>query len=102
MPVSFATESFYSNNAFVFLNKDGVKQSGRYQILPVSGAQRLDAAVAKAKSPNFLFEELPTRLADASAKFRFCNSPRPATEPTIVRWCGRTTTRRWSWEPLHS
>jgi catalase len=89
MPASFATESFYSNNAFVFLNKDGVKQSGRYQILPVSGAQRLDAAAAKAKSPNFLFEEFPTRLAEGPAKFRLVlqlASPGDRTDDSTVVW----------------
>ena len=66
-----------------------MKQSGRYQILPVSGAQRLDAAVAKAKSPNFLFEELPTRLADASAKFRLVlqlASPGDRTDDSTLVW----------------
>jgi catalase len=84
MPVSFATESFHSNNAFVFLNKGRVKQSGCYQILPVSGAQRLDAAAAKAKSPNFLFEELTTRLAEGPAKFRLVLQLAATDDSTVV------------------
>jgi catalase len=88
-PVSFATESFYGNNAFTFVNKDGVKQSGRYQILAVGGAQHLDAAAAKDKSPNFLFEELKTRLADGPAKFRLVlqlASPGDRTDDGTVVW----------------
>ena len=62
---------------------------GRYQILPVSGAQRLDATVAKAKSPNFLFEEFPTRLAEGPAKFRLVlqlASPGDRTDDSTVVW----------------
>jgi len=70
VPVSFVTESFYGNNAFLFVNGKGQKQAGRYQIVPVSGPQYLDEAAAKAKSPSFLSEELRTRLADAPARFR--------------------------------
>jgi catalase len=71
------------------VNKAGVKQSGRYQILPVSGAQHLGAAAAKAKSPNFLFEELPTRLAEGPAKFRLVlqlASPGDRTDDSTAVW----------------
>lgn len=44
--------------------------TGRYQIVPIAGNQYLDAATAKAKSPNFLAEDLKTRLAQAPVKFR--------------------------------
>jgi catalase len=36
-PESFATVAFYSNNAFVFVNKKGAKQAVRYQIIPIAG-----------------------------------------------------------------
>jgi catalase len=70
VPASFATESFYGNNAFIFVNSKGQKQAGRYQIIPVGGSQYLDDATAKAKSPSFLSEELQPRLSKAPAKFR--------------------------------
>ena len=70
VPASFATESFYGNNAFTFINSKGQKQAGRYQIIPVGGAQYLDDATAKVKSPSFLSEELQPRLSKAPAKFR--------------------------------
>jgi catalase len=69
-PVSFATEAFYGNHAFRFVNAKGQKQIGRYRIVPVAGARYLDDAEAKAKSPDFLFDELKTRLAQEPAKFR--------------------------------
>jgi len=88
-PVSLATEAFFGNNAFIFVNKAGVKQAGRYQILPVGGAQYLDAASAKAKVPDFLSEELKTRLADGPAKFRLVlqlAGPGDTTSDSTVVW----------------
>lgn len=70
MPTSFATEAFFGNNAFVFVNKAGKKQAVRYQIIPVAGKQYLSDADAKATSPDFLIDELRTRLARGPAKFR--------------------------------
>jgi len=69
-PDSFATESFYGNNALVFVNKKGAKQAFRYQILPVAGSHYLDDAAAKAKSPDYLFIELKARLSKQPVKFR--------------------------------
>jgi catalase len=88
-PVSFATESFYSNNAFTFINKDGVKQMGRYQILPAGGPQYLDDAAAKSKAPNYLSEELKARLTDAPAKFRLVlqlAAPGDRTDDSTIVW----------------
>ena len=70
IPASFATEAFFSNNAFIFVNKDGVKQAGRYKIFPVAGRLDLSDAEAKARSVNFLIEELKTRLTAGPIKFR--------------------------------
>jgi catalase len=69
-PASFGTQAFFSNNAFVFINKDGVKRAGRYKILPVAGQHNLSEADAKAKSPNFLMDEIKTRLKTGPVKFR--------------------------------
>jgi catalase len=70
VPVSFAAESFFSNNALIFVNDRQEKRAGRYQILPVNGSQYLDEATAKAMPPNFLREELTDRLAKAPIRFR--------------------------------
>jgi catalase len=69
-PDSFATESFFANNALVFVNKKGAKQPFRYQILPVAGSHYLDDAATASKSPDFLFDELKSRLAKNPVKFR--------------------------------
>lgn len=70
VPVSFATETYYSNNAFLFVNKKGVKRAGRYQIVPVAGAQYLSDEAVKAQSADFLTDELRSRFARGPAKFR--------------------------------
>ena len=69
-PVSFATEAFFGNNAWVFINHDGTKQAGRYQILPVAGQRHLSDAEGKAKTPDFLIDELRARLAHEPVTFR--------------------------------
>lgn len=70
VPVSFAAESFYSNNALIFLNSKQERRAGRYQIVPVGGTQYLADAEKKTSAPNFLIEELKSRLAKGPAKFR--------------------------------
>lgn len=70
VPASFATEAFFSNNAFLFVNKEGRKQAGRYQILPVAGQRDLSEAEAKTKPANFLIDDLISRLATAPIQYR--------------------------------
>jgi catalase len=70
LPVSFATLDFYGNNAFIFTDSAGAKHAGRYQIIPVAGVVHLDSAAAAKVSPNYLFEDLPKRLAKGPVKYR--------------------------------
>jgi len=88
IPASFATESFFSNDAFIFVNKDGVKQAARYKILPLAGPQHLSEAEAKARSADFLVQELKTRLAAGPIKFHLVvqlpNASDPTNDPSLV------------------
>jgi catalase len=87
-PASFGTQAFFSNDAFIFVNKDGVKQPGRYKILPVAGQHNLSEAESKTKSPNFLVEELRTRLTTGPIKFHLIvqlpNAGDPTNDPSLV------------------
>jgi catalase len=87
-PVSFSTEAFYGNNAFLFINKKDQKQAGRYQILPDAGQQHISDADAKSLSPDFLVDELRTHLAKSPAKFRLMLqlpiAGDPTNDPSIV------------------
>jgi catalase len=69
-PASFAIESFYANNAFVFVSKNGAKQAGRYKILPAAGQRNLSEAEAKKQSSDFLVQDLKTRLAKGLITYR--------------------------------
>ena len=70
------------------MNKNGVNQAGRYKILPVAGQQNLSDTEAKARSANFLVQELTTRLATAPVKFRLVvqlpNPGDPTHDPSLV------------------
>jgi catalase len=88
-PVSLATEMFFGTNAWVFINHEGVKQVGRYQILPVAGRHYISDAEGKTKTPSFLIEELKARLAQEPVKFRLLlqlPSPGDATNDASIVW----------------
>ena len=63
IPTSFAREAFFARTAFKFTNASGVSRYGRFIIRPEAGTEYLSNEAAAAKAPNFLFEELPLRLA---------------------------------------
>jgi catalase len=82
LPRSFATLDFYGNNAFVFIDAAGKKRAGRYQIIPVAGVAHLDRAAARRAGANYLFDDLPKRLAKGPVKFRlYVQLPNPG-DPT--------------------
>jgi catalase len=81
-PASFTTEAFYGNNALLFVDEAGQKQAGRYQIIPTAGVQYLNATAAKAKAPNFLIDDLKTRLAEGSVRFRLLLQLADPGDPT--------------------
>jgi catalase len=70
IPVSLATESFFSVTAYKFISGDGSVHFGRYRILPESGNQHLDDAAAAEQSPNFLFDEIADRVNHGPVKYR--------------------------------
>jgi catalase len=69
-PVSFARESFFAVNAYKFVNKQGLERYGRYRIRPDGPGEYLDEAAAKAKPPNFLFDDIRQRVSKAPVKMQ--------------------------------
>lgn len=69
-PSSFARDAYFPIMAVRFTNKDGQTRFGRYRILPEAGEDYLTADAAKAKGPNYLFDELAERLAKGPVKLR--------------------------------
>ncbi len=81
-PASFATYSYFGNNSFIFVNSRGQRHATRSQIIPLAGEQHLDPAVAAAKGPDFLFDELRVRIAREPVGFRLQVQIAGPTDPT--------------------
>lgn len=69
-PQSFGTLAFYGVNAFKFTNAKGESHFARYQIIPVDGEHALSKDEASKATADYLFDELPQRLAKAAVRFR--------------------------------
>jgi len=70
IPTSYARERYFAVTAFRFTNAEEVSQYGRFRIRPEGGAEYLSDEEAKAKSENFLAEELTQRLKKGPVKLR--------------------------------
>ncbi|MBA3961537.1 MAG: hypothetical protein H0X40_06515 [Chthoniobacterales bacterium] len=70
------------------MNKEGKKQVGRYKFLPVAGEQNLNEADRKAKTADFLTDELKERVTKGPVQFRLVvqipNAGDPTKDPSIV------------------
>ena len=71
VPASFATVNYWGVNAFAFVNNKGEKQFGKWIFEPSAGVMGLSDEEAKAKGPNFLFDELRQRVKDGQVTFNF-------------------------------
>ena len=68
-PESFATTAFFGVNAFFFIDGAGHSRPVRYRFMPDAGERYLDEAALAGKSPNYLFDEIPARVAKAPVRF---------------------------------
>ncbi|HEY0907697.1 MAG TPA: catalase family peroxidase [Methylophilus sp.] len=64
-PVSFATQPFYGVNAFKFTNAAGQSVYGRYQIIPLAGAQYLSKEAADKAENDYLMRDIVQRVGSA-------------------------------------
>lgn len=69
-PVSFATQPFYGVNAFKFTNSQGASVFGRYQILPLEGAQYLSPAEVDKAAPDYLMQGIVKRVANQPVAYQ--------------------------------
>ncbi|SDK73824.1 catalase [Methylophilus rhizosphaerae] len=69
-PVSFATQPFFGVNAFKFTNAAGQSEYGRYQIIPVAGAQYLSKEAADAAAPDYLMNEIAERVKTQGVQYK--------------------------------
>lgn len=68
-PASFARENYFAVSAFSFTNAANQQRYGRYRILSAAGVEHLDNAVAAAKGPDYLYDELRQRIQSAPIGF---------------------------------
>jgi catalase len=68
-PVSYATMAYFGVNAFKFIDSKGHSQFVRYQFVPLAGEHYLDAEVIKAKGPDYLQQEIRTRVKNEPIVF---------------------------------
>lgn len=68
-PASYATAAYYGVNAVGFTDAEGTRAFVRYRFVPVAGESYLDAAALRSKGPNYLAEEIATRVAGAPVRF---------------------------------
>ena len=71
VPASFASVNYWGVNAFAFVNSKGEKQFGKWIFEPTAGVLGLSDEEAKAKGPNFLFDDLRQRVKEGQVSFNF-------------------------------
>lgn len=65
---SFATETYYGLNAFVFINNEGVRQNVRWRVVPL-GTPAADDATPE-HDQNYLDKDLVQRLSEGPLRWR--------------------------------
>lgn len=71
VPASFAAINYWGIHGFGFTNAKGEKTWGKWVFEPVDGVQGLSDDEAKAKGPNFLFDDLRERVKSGKVSFYF-------------------------------
>lgn len=81
-PVSWGTEAYYALNAFKFIAADGKETYIRYEIVSEAGLSYLSDEEAKAKSPNYLSEEITERIASGPVGLKILAQIAEEGDPT--------------------
>jgi catalase len=71
VPASFGKVNYWGVHGFGFVDASGKTQWGKWVFEPVGGTQSLSDDEAKAKGPDFLFDELRQRVAAGNVSFDF-------------------------------
>jgi catalase len=71
VPASFGTVNYWGVHAFGFVDASGKKQFGKWVFEPVGGTMGLSDDQAKARSTDYLFDELRQRVDAGGVAFDF-------------------------------
>lgn len=94
VPASYATIEYHGLHAFRWISADGNARFVRYHLIPVAGVSYLSGATAPDLSPDFLTDELKTRLAQGPVGFDYrvqIAGPHDSTVDPSVPWRGTET-----------
>ncbi|KAK4547410.1 hypothetical protein LTR36_001066 [Oleoguttula mirabilis] len=80
-PVSFATEKYYSVNAFKLI-KDGKTTFIRYRVVPSAGFSTLSDEEVASKSKTYLYDELVERVSSGPIEFKLVAQIAKEDDPT--------------------
>lgn len=69
-PVSLATQPFFGVNAFEFTNASGKSVFGRYQIVPLAGAQYLSKEATEKAAPDYLMSDIVERVKGQGVQYK--------------------------------
>jgi catalase len=82
VPASYGQTTYFAQHAFRFTAQDGTSRFGRYRFVPEAGESFLTPDDAGKRGPNFLREELESRLRTGSVAFRLLLQVAEASDPT--------------------
>jgi catalase len=71
VPASYGTIEYHGLHAFRWVGTDGSTRFVRYHLVPAAGEEYLTGSAARGKGPDFLTDELGTRLASGPVRFDF-------------------------------
>jgi catalase len=89
VPASYGTVEYHGLHAFRWVGADGSARFVRYHLIPAAGENYLPGSSAKGKGPDFLTEELDTRLTSGPVQFYFrvqIAGPKDSTVDPSARW----------------
>lgn len=69
VPLSFANQSFFGVNSFIFEDSAGKQQYFRYRIIPKAGLKHMPATEAEKATPNVLMLEIAKRVQSSSVEY---------------------------------
>ena len=83
VPASYATTEYHGLHAFRWVAADGSARFVRYHLVPTAAEEYLSASDARGKDPDFLTDELKTRLDAGPVRFDFRVQIAGPTDSTV-------------------
>lgn len=89
VPASYGTIEYHGLHAFRWIGADGSARFVRYHLVPAAAQKYLSGSAAQSKGPDFLTDELNSRLASGPVRFDFrvqIAGPKDSTVDPSAPW----------------